>query len=77
MYAPDPAANLLSVSQLISKYTVVFDRNGFQVFNNENVSVKGKIFFTGQNIGGIYKLYQPIDNLNSKKPEIAFLLPRF
>lgn len=64
MYAPNAAANLLSVSQLTSKgFTVIFNSEGVEVYQKDNFFIDGKVFFTGKNVGGIYKL----DNCFNKK----------
>lgn len=65
MYAPDVAANLLSVNQIALKgHILVFDKNGFNVYNEDEISVQGTVKFTGSEIGGIYKLDRSVSPIN-------------
>uniref|UniRef100_A0A6P7HAA2 Uncharacterized protein LOC114348172 n=1 Tax=Diabrotica virgifera virgifera TaxID=50390 RepID=A0A6P7HAA2_DIAVI len=57
MYGPNATANLLSVSQLASKgHIIMFSQKGFDVYDQDKVSIKGTVKFTGSEFGGIYKL---------------------
>lgn len=58
-YAPQAAANILSVAKIAEKHhTLVFDNKGVQIFNTNEVEIHGTVKLVGAEINGVYKLSQ-------------------
>lgn len=58
LFVPELSTNLISVSKAVDKdITVVFDKRGCNMYNNNNVKVVGKpVGHATRNVGGLYRL---------------------